>query len=163
MLNLCFVENPIGFVSRGRLCFRGNTPLLQRRSGREQFSLATDIALTAVCLHHEFDETDQAAWHLVLYENGHAAGCCRLFTSDNPDVYILGRLAVRKSCRGRQYGERLVQGAEGWLRGRHVKRLALSAQVRVRPFYEKLGYTASGDEYLDEYCPHTRMEKELTE
>lgn len=54
-------------------------------------------------------------------------------------------------------------GAEGWLRGRHVKRLALSAQVRVRPFYEKLGYTASGDEYLDEYCPHIHMEKELTE
>ena len=27
--------------------------------------------------HHEFDETDQTAWHLVLYENGHAAGCCR--------------------------------------------------------------------------------------
>ena len=23
--------------------------------------------------HHEFDETDQTAWHLVLYENGHAA------------------------------------------------------------------------------------------
>ena len=39
--------------------------------------------------HHEFDETDQTAWQLVLYENGHAAGCCRLFTSDNPDVYIL--------------------------------------------------------------------------
>lgn len=113
--------------------------------------------------HHEFDETDQTAWQLVLYENGHAAGCCRLFTSDNPDVYILGRLAVRKSCRGRQYGERLVREAEGWLRGRHVKRLALSAQVQVRPFYEKLGYTASGDEYLDEYCPHIHMEKELTE
>lgn len=78
--------------------------------------------------HHEFDEIDQAAWHLVLYENGHAAGCCRLFTSDNPDVYILGRLAVRKSCRGRQYGERLVREAEGWLRGLHVKRLALSAR-----------------------------------
>ena len=53
--------------------------------------------------HHEFDETDQTAWHLVLYENGYAAGCCRLFSSDNPDVYILGRLAVRKSCRGRRF------------------------------------------------------------
>ena len=63
--------------------------------------------------HHEFDETDQTAWHLVLYENGHAAGCCRLFASDNPDVYILGRLAVRKSCRGRQFGERSVREAEG--------------------------------------------------
>lgn len=56
--------------------------------------------------HHEFDEIDSRAWHLVLYENGQAAGCCRLFSSDQPEVYILGRLAVRKSCRGRQYGER---------------------------------------------------------
>ena len=109
--------------------------------------------------HHEFDEIDSRAWHLVLYENGQAAGCCRLFSSDQPEVYILGRLAVRKSCR--QYGERLVREAEAWLRGRQVKRLALSAQVRVRPFYEKLGFTASGDEYLDEYCPHIHMEKEL--
>ena len=109
--------------------------------------------------HHEFDEIDSRAWHLVLYENGQAAGCCRLFSSDQPEVYILGRLAVRKSCRGRQYGEWLVREAEAWLRGRQVKRLA--AQVRVRPFYEKLGFTASGDEYLDEYCPHIHMEKEL--
>lgn len=111
--------------------------------------------------HHEFDEIDSRAWHLVLYENGQAAGCCRLFSSNQPEVYILGRLAVRKSCRGRQYGEWLVREAEAWLRGRQVKRLALSAQVRVRPFYEKLGFTASGDEYLDEYCPHIHMEKEL--
>ena len=111
--------------------------------------------------HHEFDEIDSRAWHLVLYENGQAAGCCRLFSSNQPEVYILGRLAVRKSCRGRQYGEWLVREAEVWLRGRQVKRLALSAQVRVRPFYEKLGFTASGDEYLDEYCPHIHMEKEL--
>ncbi len=110
--------------------------------------------------HHEFDEIDSRAWHLVLYENGQAAGCCRLFSSDQPEVYILGRLAVRKSCRGRQYGEWLVREAEAWLRGRQVKRLA-AAQVRVRPFYEKLGFTASGDEYLDEYCPHIHMEKEL--
>lgn len=45
--------------------------------------------------HHEFDEIDSRAWHLVLYENGQAAGCCRLFSSDQPEVYILGRLAVR--------------------------------------------------------------------
>ena len=25
--------------------------------------------------HHEFDEIDSRAWHLVLYENGQAAGC----------------------------------------------------------------------------------------
>ena len=44
--------------------------------------------------HHEFDEIDPKAWHLVLYENEQAAGCCRFFSSDQPGVYILGRLAV---------------------------------------------------------------------
>ena len=136
---------------------------MQQGLSQDAWIIRQEVFVEEQGFHHEFDETDQTAWHLVLYENGHAAGCCRLFASDNPDVYILGRLAVRKSCRGRQFGERLVREAEGWLRGRHVKRLALSAQVRVRPFYEKLGYTASGDEYLDEYCPHIHMEKELTE
>lgn len=109
----------------------------------------------------EFDEIDEMAWHFVLYEKDEAVGCCRLFPSDEPDTWILGRLAVRKACRGRHYGERIVQEAERWLRGRHVKKLALSAQVRVQPFYETLGYTASGDVYLDEYCPHIHMEKEV--
>ena len=59
--------------------------------------------------HHEFDEIDSSAWHLVLYENGQAADCCRLLSSNQPEVYILGRLAVRKSCRGRQYGGWLVR------------------------------------------------------
>ena len=41
------------------------------------------------------------------------------------------------------------------------KKLILSAQCRVQPFYEKLGYTARGEIYLDEYCEHIHMEKTL--
>ena len=37
--------------------------------------------------------------------------------------------------------------------------MELSAQVRVRPFYEALGYTAGDDEYLDEGCPYIHLEK----
>ena len=40
-------------------------------------------------------------------------------------------------------------------------KIVLSAQCRVRGFYEKCGYTAYGDIYLDEYCEHIRMEKNL--
>ena len=43
-----------------------------------------------------------------------------------------------------------------------AERLALSAQCRVREFYEKSGYTASGEVYLDQFCPHIHMEKSLT-
>lgn len=36
----------------------------------------------------------------------------------------------------------------------------LSAQVQAQGFYEKLGYVASGEPYLDEHCPHIHMEKQ---
>ncbi|MDD6355176.1 MAG: GNAT family N-acetyltransferase [Oscillospiraceae bacterium] len=47
-----------------------------------------------------------------------------------------------------------------------VKRLggtsiSLSAQLRVKKFYELSGYQASGDIYFDEYCEHIHMEKIL--
>lgn len=109
----------------------------------------------------EFDEVDRTAWHLVLYQEGEAVGCCRFFPADEPDAYALGRLAVRSACRGRHYGERIVQEVEDWLRRHRMSRLVLSAQVQARPFYERLGYRASGEEYLDEHCPHIHMEKEL--
>jgi predicted GNAT family N-acyltransferase len=37
----------------------------------------------------------------------------------------------------------------------------LSAQVRVKGFYEKLGYKMTGDVYDDEGVPHILMYKEL--
>ena len=39
------------------------------------------------------------------------------------------------------------------------EKISLFAQCRARAFYESLGYKASGDIYLDEYCPHIHMEK----
>ena len=37
----------------------------------------------------------------------------------------------------------------------------LSAQVNAKAFYEKNGYVAYGEEYLDEFCPHIHMKKIL--
>ena len=37
----------------------------------------------------------------------------------------------------------------------------LSAQVSAMGFYEKNGFQAYGEEYLDEFCPHIHMEKRL--
>lgn len=111
---------------------------------------------------HEFDDIDQLALHFVLYKNNEAAGCCRLFPSKNHSSYIVGRLAVRKQFRGHQIGRLLLLEAEKELLKRKINKIELSAQVRVRSFYEQLGYVATGDEYFDEFCPHIHMEKKLT-
>ena len=37
----------------------------------------------------------------------------------------------------------------------------LGAQAQAKGFYLKNGYTATGEEYMDEYCPHVVMTKQL--
>ena len=52
-----------------------------------------------------------------------------------------------------------MEGLEKEARKRGAEELMLSAQVQARGFYEKLGYSAYGGEYLDEHCPHIAMKK----
>jgi predicted GNAT family N-acyltransferase len=108
--------------------------------------------------HDEFDALDETATHLVAYEDGRAVGCCR-FYRDASGAYHVGRIAVVRSRRGEGLGAQMVAAVENVLKGRGVPALRLSAQVRVQPFYEKLGYAAKGEIYLDEFCEHITMEK----
>jgi len=109
---------------------------------------------------YEFDETDNAALHLVLYDGDEAVACCRIFP-EGPDTWHIGRVAVKKDHRGQHLGEAVMKEAEAAVSLRGAKKLVLSAQVRAAGFYRKLGYSQVGDEYLDEHCPHVNMEKQL--
>ena len=58
--------------------------------------------------------------------------------------------------------EELLQLTEAYVRRRGGRKLALSAQIQAQGFYEKCGFAPMGEVYLDEFCPHIHMEKELT-
>lgn len=109
----------------------------------------------------EFDTIDQEAKHFVAYENDEAVGTCRIFYSEKESTYMMGRLAVLKESRGLHAGEQLVAAAEEYIKEVGGDKCVLSSQVRASGFYKKQGYEAYGEEYLDEYCPHIRMEKAL--
>ena len=107
----------------------------------------------------EFDDEDIHAEHAVLYVDGNAAVCCRFFEKDG--VYMIGRFATMKEYRGLGLGAKLYYAVEEKLKKRGVKNLALSAQLRAKGFYERLGFAAVGEIYLDEDCEHIRMEKTI--
>ena len=109
----------------------------------------------------EFDDTDDKAVHLVGYDNGKPAAVCRFFCDDEHSSYMIGRIAVVKELRGKHLGEQMVLAAEKFIKETGGEKALLSAQLRASGFYEKLGYTKSGSEYYDEYCPHVLMSKEL--
>ena len=112
---------------------------------------------------YEFDDTDRTALHLTLYEDGRAAGCCRLFPGEAPGAWHVGRVAVQKEYRGRGLGARIMEEAERAARERGGLCMELSAQVRAAGFYRRLGYVQEGEEYLDEHCPHVFMRKQISE
>ena len=84
----------------------------------------------------------------------------RLFTNED-GVFVIGRIAVMKDHRGLSLGSRIVTELEKQAKDMGGKSIALSAQCRVRGFYEKLGYTAAGDLHDDEGCPHVTMIKDI--
>ena len=94
---------------------------------------------------NEFDDIDHEAYHAVIYTGGYPIATGRLF-DENGEAHI-GRICVRKAYRGRDLGRMIVEALEKQAEKVGYKEVGLSAQTRVQPFYEKLGYTAYGDVY----------------
>ncbi len=110
---------------------------------------------------HEFDEIDQFADCLVLYDGETPVATGRLYPSREPGEYILGRIAVIKSHRGQNLGAQVISLLEERARELGARCACLSAQCRAQGFYEKQGYRAESEPYLEEFCPHVTMKKSL--
>lgn len=108
----------------------------------------------------EFDTVDTTAVHLVMFMEGEPIACARFFP-EGEAVYHIGRIAVKKSYRGKRLGEQIVLAAEEEVRRLGGKEIILSAQLRARGFYDFLGYKAYGEIYKEEYCDHIAMRKYL--
>ena len=85
-----------------------------------------------------------------------------MFLDENSKEYHIGRIAVDKPHRGRGIGGKIISYAENLVKEMGGKTLSLSAQERVSQFYEKQGYCKKGEPYLDEYCPHIFMTKNIS-
>lgn len=128
----------------------------------EAKEIRTQVFMKEQGFKDEFDEVDNMAIHLVLFdEDEKALGTCRVYFNEDKSCYSIGRVAVLKSCRGKNLGAELIKGAEEAVKAQGGRKIELSGQVRAAGFYEKLGYNRRGEIYLDEGCPHISMEKIL--
>lgn len=110
----------------------------------------------------EFDDIDGYAKHILLYDdNDNAVGVGRFFTDDDKEYHI-GRIAVLKEFRGLGCGKIIIDAIEDYIMSNtDADKIVLSAQLRASEFYTKCGYTKTGDIYLDEYCEHILMYKNI--
>lgn len=120
------------------------------------------VFMTEQNFQKEFDEVDKDSLHLVMYTaQGEAVATCRIFKDTTQQTYVLGRLAVSKTYRGRGLGSRLLAEAESLVRKKGGNVISLHSQCRAQAFYAKVGYIAYGEIDDDEGCPHIWMRKSL--
>ena len=111
---------------------------------------------------YEFDDIDDTATHLVLFDDEEAPiATCRVFLSNERSCYILGRLAVLKEHRGKNIGRIIVKEAEKHVQRMGGKEIQLHAQYRITAFYERLGFIPFGEIEDEEDCPHIWMRKTI--
>jgi predicted GNAT family N-acyltransferase len=87
-------------------------------------------------------------------------GCC-LLTKTAPKEVRLRQMAVRSGLQGKGIGRALMQFAENVAYDFGYRKISMHARKTAVGFYEKLGYTATGDEFLEVSIPHFLMEKDL--
>ena len=104
----------------------------------------------------EMDGTDSACIHLVAYDGETPVSTGRIMITH--DDFIIGRVATIKSHRGQGIATGLMQALINACCTMGGERQVLHAQTHARGFYEKLGFTAFGEEFLDAGIPHIAME-----
>lgn len=110
----------------------------------------------------EFDTIDNTAVHAVGFADGTPVATGRIFPAEEDGAYYLGRLAVLKDFRKGGTGSKMLAFLENEAAKRGASKIILHAQIQAQPFYEKNGYIAKGEPFLEESAPHITMIKKLS-
>lgn len=100
----------------------------------------------------ELDEMDAVSLHALALEDGAALGTGRLL----PDGHI-GRMAVKRTARGRGIGGMILDALMAAARERGDASVLLHAQVHARGFYERHGFSVEGAEFMEAGIAHVLM------
>ena len=94
------------------------------------------------------------------FEEDKLLGCCLLTRVDNRTMR-LRQMAVPSGMQGKGIGRALMIFCENVARDMGYKRLIMHARKTALGFYEKLGYSVFGEEFMEVTIPHYVMEKAL--
>ena len=105
-------------------------------------------------------EAEKDNIHIGCFDDDKLEGCCMLVPLDKATIQ-LRQMAVTSGLQGKGIGKVLMQFAENISRDLGYKKMIMHARKTATGFYEKLGYNAVGNEFLEVTIPHFVMEKSL--
>jgi predicted GNAT family N-acyltransferase len=104
----------------------------------------------------EQDDLDREAAHYIAFVDGKPAATGRIRLVG--EKVKLERIATRAPYRGKGVGAALMRHLLDEARAYRKPIAILGAQLQAIPFYEKFGFCAVGEEYMDARIPHRWME-----
>lgn len=112
----------------------------------------------------EYDEYDRKAdvTHFIIStQEGKVIGTARLRSYEVGNGKVQ-RVAILAEYRGTGAGAVLMEGVEKTAKEQGFNMLKLDAQLQARHFYERLGYQAKGEIFMDANIEHISMTKKLS-
>ena len=117
----------------------------------------------AVPVEIEFDGLDPQAVHFIAFGEDEGTsiplGTARMRTVNG--AAKAERIAVLEEARGSGIGRALVESIESHARDQGLLFVRLNAQLQAAGFYEKLGYLAEGEVFIEAGIDHRSMTKRL--
>jgi predicted GNAT family N-acyltransferase len=109
---------------------------------------------------HDAEAVTTTARHVLLRLDGAAIATGRLILESDAHAHI-GRVAVLAEHRGRGHGRMLMNALHDLAIELGAQAITLAAQLHAIGFYERLGYRARGDVFLDAGIEHRWMDLDL--
>ncbi|MFJ8244334.1 GNAT family N-acetyltransferase [Peribacillus asahii] len=107
----------------------------------------------------EFDTLNGQCEHILVYYNEQPVGTGRVRVVDGAGK--LERICILAPYRKFGLGKVIIKALEEIAKEKEISRVKLHGQTQAEGFYEKLGYQASSDVFIEEGIPHVLMVKEL--
>ncbi|MGE7958625.1 GNAT family N-acetyltransferase [Pseudomonas sp. NPDC089530] len=137
--------------------------------GKEQLyailQLRTEVfVVEQKCAYQEVDGQDLEGdtCHLMAWDDDRLVAYLRLLdpTSQGGDV-VIGRVVIAPEARGRGLGHELMEHALKQAQKYWPQTpIYLSAQAHLQGYYGRYGFTAVGEEYLEDDIPHIGMRRD---
>jgi len=129
---------------------------------QQMIQMRNDILRKPLGLAFSTDELEKEKDEILIgaFEEEKMLGCCMLVREDANNCR-LRQMAVLNNLQGKGIGRALMNFAENIARDMGYKKIIMHARKTAVGFYEKLGYNAIGEEFLEVTLPHFVMEKKL--
>ena len=97
---------------------------------------------------------------IAAFDDDDMLGCCMLCPLNNQTLRVR-QMAVQNNLQGKGIGASLMSFAETLARDKGFKHMMMHVRDTAIGFYEKFGYTVTGEKFIEISLPHQVMEKKL--